>query len=78
MNHDRPPPRRAGDATAAGLHRRAGLRPAGPPSKAGGEQPPGTRNPNLAGVGEECVDGEEKISSEESLQITRVRFSFPH
>ena len=31
----------------------------------------------LAGVGEGGVDGKEENSSEESLQITRVRFSFP-
>ena len=31
----------------------------------------------LAGVGDEGVDEEEKNSSEESLQITQVRFSFP-
>ena len=33
-------------------------------------------NPNLAGVGEGGVNGKEKNLSEESLQITRVRFSF--
>ena len=31
----------------------------------------------LAGVGEGGVDGEEENSSEDSLQITLVRYSFP-